>query len=63
MSFEKTLADVGQTNSSRRWLKNLANIGWKLDSTNVSRKIAPTDVSWQIFPAYFDKLYLMSTER
>ena len=23
--------------------------------TNVSRKIAPIDINWQIFPTYFDK--------
>jgi len=56
MSFEKTLAMLAK--------QTLANIGWKIDSTNVSQKIAPIDISWQIFPAYFNKKnYLMSTEK
>ena len=47
MSAKQTLADVDK--------KNLANIGGKIDSTNVSQKIVSTDVSWQIFLVYFDK--------
>jgi len=37
VSVKKTLTDVGK--------KNLVNIDWKIDSTNVSQKIAPADVS------------------
>ena len=46
MSAKKTLVDVSK--------KNLANISWKIDSTNVSLKIALA-ISWQIFSAYFDQ--------
>jgi len=62
MSFGKTLAGVGQTNPSRHWWKYLVNIDWKIDSTNVSRKIASTDISWQMFPAYFDKKTLFDVD-
>jgi len=55
MSFEKILADVGK--------KNLVNIGWKIDSTNVSRKIALADISWQILSTYFDKKNLFDVDQ
>ena len=55
MSAKKTLADVGK--------KNLANIGWKIDSTNVCQKISLADVNWQIFQAYFDKKTLFDVDR
>ena len=55
MLFEKTLANVSK--------KNLAIIDWKIDSSNVCRKIVPADVNWQIFWAYFDKKTLFDVDR